>query len=110
MLGGKFLENDESSFQAARFLHDRGGEKTGVGAPREFILAVEMSCARRATHHQRARMHEARPQAANEARQPPDSGARADEQVQIEDEKRLDAADLALPVPYCEIPIIVLRV
>jgi hypothetical protein len=55
-------------------------------------------------------MHEARPQAPNEAGQPADSRRGSDQQIQIENEKRLDAADLAGPVPDREITIVELGV
>src|SRR5665213_1697646 len=64
----------------------------------------------RASHHQRACTHEARPQATNDSRQPLDSGFGADEQIQVETEKRLDGANLALQVPDNEIPKVELLV
>ena len=95
----EFLEHDKARLQLARFLHDCRRKQASAGALREFIVAVEVTFARGTSHHQRARAHEARPQAANEIRQPSESRFGADQQIQIEDKERLDGANLAAASP-----------
>ena len=73
-----------------------------------FAVEVPFSCS--ASHHQRSRTHEARPEAANEIRQPSDSGLGADEQIQIEDKKWLDRANFAGLVTDDEISVVELLV
>src|SRR5450631_628471 len=73
-----------------------------------FTIAVAF--ARRASNHQRAGAHEARPKATNLRRQPSDPGFGADQQIQVENKKRLDGTDLAAAVPDDKILVVELLV
>jgi hypothetical protein len=71
-----------------------------------FVLAVNVSFARRASHHEHAGAHEARPHPANEVRQQTDPRFGANEQILIKDKTRLRGADLTRRVTYNEIAVV----
>jgi len=73
------------------------------------LVAVKMAFTGGAAHHQRARPHQARPQAPNANNERVKSRAYPDQQILIEQEKRLYGANLANRVPYDEIAVVELR-
>ena len=104
VLGRELLQHDHDAVQFPRHPAQRTRQQLGRRGLRQ-IAAVEVTLARRASHHQGARAHEARPQ-------PPDAGDQAlgvpvgaGGEVLVDDEVGLDRADI-LAAAGDEVPVI----
>src|SRR6516225_9667949 len=73
------------------------------------LIAIKMAFTGYASHHQRARSHQARPHPASGVDEHAKSRARSDQQIQVQQEKGLHGTYLANRVLYDEIPVIELR-